>query len=902
MPNSVNLLDPAVQLKLGLDKAPRVQDARYGEQFITTYQYARGTGEAAAPVDVSGWTISVVAARYVFDIDRNGKIKDLVEENGQIIREVVEDKIIVKPLDPTTGIMQLGSRFDAARWNPAPGKATNLPGVLAQVYRKTPHAEAEIDNFLFVYRHGVDGPGNEPLPLVLPVEGFEPQTTINIETGEILPVPLSAVKSWALTGNPGPDKSEMSPAFQAFLDGLGGGIIADVAPSADTIGGLIYRSGSQEFYETKAVGGIVPQSATFAPYTDAAFMGNYADRASLPAPSVAGIGTWAVTTDDWQAYRQFRDGAGSMWTPIDIHRILGGGLIYVEEYASDTEAQLHVTQIGDVYGNTELNQLRQARTFTPASGEPTRYESKRIIHEDDLVVEQDRRADGDQFVEYELSDGAFEGIIQLHDADGHAAILHVTADFTTATRSYVTGQRWYLAPHHNQEAEMRLLSQPGGSGEDEAARRAAAAAQQRAEGAERLANEAGRLAARKQDMLPARPRLYPQSVSREGTIAGDYTLFLDALNQAVLFDPYTAPGQELNRLQISEANTGTVVHDAFWGYSQNGNQDIRFSISQAEGQAIGSLGAATYVEFRIRFGRGAGNNFVPVVDAPRVLLAVGNRAEYPASRDDVAVNTNAIEQEKTRIDALERHGTIHNIRLTPRGGPSKADVVGTYGFEPIDPTDVPAAAVAVVVTVSNGLVGAEASSSAVAIVRNWSRTGGVRQFEITQAQYDNALSLISGVTDHFEFQFRLYPAGAIADSVTNPGAVGHGAAIGTEVVDWFIGAHQGDDEPDLQLQEPVNGADDAGVLTVTLPEHYDDRWRFCAIAMWDSADDRIAEKEIRTSLLAIQDGPRNVMITGNPAANGAMEVIWTPSARTLACRRVTRQVTATRIIFCELHN
>ena len=46
-----------------------------------------------------------------------------------------------------------------------------------------------------------------------------------------------------------------------------------------------------------------------------------------------------------------------------------------------------------------------------------------------------------------------------HEGSNVSSVFHVTADFATATRAYVAGQRWYLPRHHDAEAEFVLLSE-----------------------------------------------------------------------------------------------------------------------------------------------------------------------------------------------------------------------------------------------------------------------------------------------------------------------------------------------------------------------------------------------------------------------------------------------------------
>lgn len=1087
MPGAVNILDTTAQRKLGIDKTPRVIDARYGEQFVLPFQYVTGTPPNDHGVDVTDWDISVVAARVVFDIDRSGRPNALVESGGLIIRELVIDKLKVEKENAELGICQLGVPFDSAKWNPAPGKTSTLPGVLAQVYRQSPENEAEVENFLIVYRHGVNGASNHPGALTLPIPGRPVLNKINVDTGEILPVPSSNLRDYAFKDGPRISTDNIDAAFQAMLADRSGSltpeqiaalarvpeIVVDANPSQDTADKLIHRTGNQEMYTSKKVGGIVPADARFESYSDAAFVGNFPTRASLPPAENANLGTWAWVYGNFQAWRQIRnDSTGnSEWVDVEIDRIIGG-VDYVGHYASDGLAIPHVNRIGDLYNNDTLNQLRRVTAYTPASGEPERWEQRQVLTEDDRVREAGIRRDGDEFNEFDVGTAdAFAGIFMLHTQSNYAGLLVITAGFTTPTRTYIEGQRWYLAPHLNSEADLRLLSNPGGDtgggGVDADARRAAAAANMKAEDAIRDAQAAGRTAAENDRRLDnsefnnaARMSWNPGSYENVAALRGEFTAAFSNLNETLL--------ASLASFRIIEFGNTTVVHQENVLLS-NWQATVHGDINAQEATNIGDTGQEVAV-FRAEFYSGRDIGGALLGRTPWVTVPISDRGELVPRADAVRANRAAVERAEARISSLERHGTAYNINMTPRGGDTKADIVGKYQFEPIDPEEVPPETVAIVVTVSNGLIGAQASAFPVAIIRNWSPGGGPREFEITQAQFDAGIDVISGISDHFVFEFRGYAAGVIAPDAT-PGQVSRSQAIGTELVDWYIGAHRAVDftEEDQRLldtlgiiyeapatptpieasadnadklllrgargarelyrvlvehrvevnvdlvpmttallravtgnqaltwggsvqvnpgsaentviwnsqihrflirmqlagltweafnmphflgrgfpneesakavvtgnnqvvefggavqvsrdyvrreideyhwdplvdpfrpdtiQTPVDGGDAAGVATITLPENYR-RFRSLSMGFWHASSNQILEAEFLVELLAVQSAARNVVVSGNPGAGGAVTMLWTPSARTLAPSG--NQAAQTRILFAQLH-
>ena len=673
---------------------------------------------------------------------------------------------------------------------------------------------------------------------------------------------------------------------RTFIEEQGGGIVTDQLPSADTVGKINYRTGNQDFYKTISVGGITPAQATFENYSDSAFKGNYATLSALPsANAAANRGTWAWVYGEFQAYRSILNTQSGQyeWVDVDIQRIVAGG-DYIGHYDNDALATPHVTQVGDLYNDDTLNVLKRADTFTAASGTPTRYEQIRFLSYDDLdatitntinanegrheialaVIPSPTVVDKNNIpLAYDFNilhrRGFYSGADRIKvtllgtevtnnfNPNGSQQTINmpVTTALTTAIGALTVAQPTTATVSvqlFNNSDPTTLLGEAsfamkvvegatGGGGGGEVT-----TAQLNAERAARTAADTalGTRIDGKRDIPPAIPEILPATISSGAVIQGSYTLTLSNLRNGTPLQTNSA----INRLQIQEANTGIVVHDAFWGYSQNGNQQVHFVIDNNEANSIGNLGSAEYIEFRVRFGTGSGGSFVQRVEIDRVYVAIGTRGEFTASRDDipgyataepegvqadgVAGTTNNVSRGNHRhgldlqpdlafnvshelglsaarkqeisdlqseVAEIERHGSLHNIRLFPRGGTAKADIVGTYTFEAIDPQSIPSAAVSVVVTVSNGLLGVDASAYPVAILRNYSRTGGPREFSITQSQFSSGIDLLTGITDHFVFEFRFYNAAGLPASVTNPASANRNGALLTEVVDWYIGDH-----------------------------------------------------------------------------------------------------------------
>ena len=75
----------------------------------------------------------------------------------------------------------------------------------------------------------------------------------------------------------------------------------------------------------------------------------------------------------------------------------------------------------------------------------------------DLTAEANLRAAGDTWTGVTAdSEVNLNAQFVAHRLNDTALLVHITAGFTTATRTYTAGERWYLAPHHSSEVLMVL--------------------------------------------------------------------------------------------------------------------------------------------------------------------------------------------------------------------------------------------------------------------------------------------------------------------------------------------------------------------------------------------------------------------------------------------------------------
>ena len=161
---------------------------------------------------------------------------------------------------------------------------------------------------------------------------------------------------------------------------------------------------------------------------------------------------------------------------------------------------------------------------------------------------------------------------------------------------------------------------------------AAAAVDQTARNAATAAKTAadinkGNLASLTRDTRAPRLRIFPESFKSHGDIAGTHVAVLDDLHRSVLFDGVEPA---INRLQIIERGSSTLVHDAAWSYT-GADQEIEFEITSSEATDIGATGATDFVEFLAEF-RNA-NGVIAVTNS--ITVPVGDGGQFPASRSEL---------------------------------------------------------------------------------------------------------------------------------------------------------------------------------------------------------------------------------------------------------------------------
>lgn len=85
----------------------------------------------------------------------------------------------------------------------------------------------------------------------------------------------------------------------------------------------------------------------------------------------------------------------------------------------------------------------------------------------ELRVEVAERREGDVWTAYSAGNAAtLATVLQAHRGAGevNGALVSLTGGFTTSTRTYTAGQRWYLSPYHTDEADMVLISEKSADG------------------------------------------------------------------------------------------------------------------------------------------------------------------------------------------------------------------------------------------------------------------------------------------------------------------------------------------------------------------------------------------------------------------------------------------------------
>ena len=101
--------------------------------------------------------------------------------------------------------------------------------------------------------------------------------------------------------------------------------------------------------------------------------------------------------------------------------------------------------------------------FAPRSKTPERRFN--VVTHVELTKESKERRQGDEITEYSTiqNAAAMTTALTTHNSTPadvlRAGLFTITADFTSSTRTYAAGQRWYLAPYHTTEGDMILFSE-----------------------------------------------------------------------------------------------------------------------------------------------------------------------------------------------------------------------------------------------------------------------------------------------------------------------------------------------------------------------------------------------------------------------------------------------------------
>ena len=208
----------------------------------------------------------------------------------------------------------------------------------------------------------------------------------------------------------------------------------------------------------------------------------------------------------------------------------------------------------------------------------------------------------------------------------NAALVHITANFTTATRSYVKDQRWYVAPHLGHELTMVLVHDPsagGGLTPEQAAQLKA--------NTEKLADI---------PFYPAQMAVWPPNVAKHSDLQRSFKAVLNQLDERVLRLEGGATGTRfVNRFQIKTRNADraeVLLHDQAWSYTEEGAQELEWAVDAAEFNQLGTEVSTDYIEVwgEFRAVYGGGINEVRGRTQPFVI-GFGEEDEWPASRGDL---------------------------------------------------------------------------------------------------------------------------------------------------------------------------------------------------------------------------------------------------------------------------
>ena len=127
--------------------------------------------------------------------------------------------------------------------------------------------------------------------------------------------------------------------------------------------------------------------------------------------------------------------------------------------AQETEDEGLIIEFGAtiVFSGTTYN-IGDIAFVPPRSSSIERLFNK--VSHTDLGREARSRQDGDVINERKVVNAAtLAAELRLHNNDENASVLVIEALFTTSTRTYRAGDRYYLAPAHNQEGNFVLIEQ-----------------------------------------------------------------------------------------------------------------------------------------------------------------------------------------------------------------------------------------------------------------------------------------------------------------------------------------------------------------------------------------------------------------------------------------------------------
>ena len=141
--------------------------------------------------------------------------------------------------------------------------------------------------------------------------------------------------------------------------------------------------------------------------------------------------------------------------------------------------------------------------------------------------------------------------------------------------------------------------------------------------------------------VAVRAKHYPQVFANAPAIRGNHAILLTEARQDLLFDPFQS--NPINRLQILERNTSTVLHNIAWSYSFD-DWLIDYEINATEAQAIGLTGSNEFMELQVQFRNSTG----VVARSNWMGVPIGDEAPFPAIQGDITRVEGAI----TRVQQI----------------------------------------------------------------------------------------------------------------------------------------------------------------------------------------------------------------------------------------------------------